>query len=77
MDRVCGKRGRDGKYMLYKTLVGKPEGKRPLGKSRRRRQYNIKVDLKKYSVRMWAGFIWLRIGCSGCHCRFHTRRTIS
>jgi hypothetical protein len=35
------------------------------------------VDLKKYSVRMWAGFIWLRIGCSGCHCRFHTRRTIS
>jgi hypothetical protein len=28
----------------YKLLVGKPEGKRPLGRPRRRRVDNIKID---------------------------------
>jgi hypothetical protein len=28
-------------------LVGKPEGKRPLGKPRRRWEDNIKIDLRK------------------------------
>jgi hypothetical protein len=28
----------------YKILVGKPEGRRPLGKPRRRWVYNIKMD---------------------------------
>jgi len=32
---------------LYRVLVGKPEGKRPPGSSRRRWEYNIKVDLQK------------------------------
>ena len=30
---------------VYRVLVGKPEGKRPLGRSRRRREDNIKMDL--------------------------------
>jgi hypothetical protein len=30
----------------YKILVGKPEGKRPLGRPRRRREDNIRMDLK-------------------------------
>jgi hypothetical protein len=30
----------------YSVLVGKPEGKRPLGKSRRRLDNNIKMDLQ-------------------------------
>jgi hypothetical protein len=30
-----------------KLLVGKPEGKRPLGRPRRRREDNIKMDLQK------------------------------
>jgi hypothetical protein len=30
----------------YKVLVGKPEGKRPLGKPRHRWEGNIKIDLK-------------------------------
>jgi hypothetical protein len=30
---------------VYRLLVGKPEGKRPLGRPRRRRIYNIKMDL--------------------------------
>ena len=31
----------------YKLLVGKPEGKRPLGRSRRRWEDNIKMDLQE------------------------------
>ena len=30
----------------YRVLVGKPEGKRPLGRPRRRRKYNIKYIFK-------------------------------
>ena len=33
----------------YTVLVGKPEGKRPLGKSRRRWEDNIKTDLREVS----------------------------
>jgi hypothetical protein len=32
---------------VYRVLVGKPEGKRPLGRPRRRWDYNIKMDLQK------------------------------
>jgi hypothetical protein len=29
---------------MHRVLVGKPEGKRPLGRPRRRWEYNIKMD---------------------------------
>jgi len=32
---------------LYRVLVGKPEGKRPLTRSRRRWEDNIKVNLRE------------------------------
>jgi len=32
---------------VYRVLVGKPEGKRPLGKPRRRWEDNIKMDLQE------------------------------
>jgi hypothetical protein len=32
---------------VSKVLVGKPMGKRPLGRSRRRREDGIRVDLRK------------------------------
>ena len=32
---------------LYRVLVGKPEGKRPLGRPRRRWEDNIKMDLQE------------------------------
>jgi hypothetical protein len=32
---------------MYRVLVGKPEGKRPLGRPRRRWEDNIKMDLKE------------------------------
>ena len=33
--------------VVYKVLVGKPEGKRPLGRPRRRWEDNIKRDLQE------------------------------
>jgi hypothetical protein len=33
----------------YRTLLGKPEGKRPLGRPRRRWEDNIKVDFSEVS----------------------------
>ena len=32
---------------VYRVLVGKPEGKRRLGRPRRRREDNIKMDLQE------------------------------
>jgi hypothetical protein len=31
----------------YRALVGKPEGRRPLGRPRHRREDNIKMDLRE------------------------------
>jgi hypothetical protein len=48
---------------MYAILVGNPEGKRPLGRSRRRWKYNIKIDLKAIGWeggRVWSGFIRFR-----------------
>ena len=42
MWRVWG-RGRG----VHRVLVGKPEGKRPLGRPRRRWEDNIKMDLQE------------------------------
>ena len=35
---------------MYKVLVGKPEGKRPLGRTRRRWEDTIKMDLQEVGV---------------------------
>jgi len=32
---------------IYRVFVGKPEGKRPLGRTRHRREDNIKMDLQE------------------------------
>ena len=50
---------------VYRVLMGKPEGKRPLGRPRRRWEDNIKMDLQKGVVR--TGWSWLRIGTGGGH----------
>jgi hypothetical protein len=49
---------------LYKVLVGKPEGKRPLGRQRRRWEDGITMDLRETGFGVWIGFDWLRIGTS-------------
>jgi hypothetical protein len=38
----------------YKILIGKPEGRRPLGRPRRRWEDNVIIDLRE---------IWLTSGC--------------
>jgi hypothetical protein len=45
------------KRNMYRLLVGKPEGKRPLGKSRHRWIDNIKMDLLEIGVSVvdWIG----------------------
>jgi hypothetical protein len=54
------------KRNAYRILVGKPEGKRPLGRPRRRWVNNIKMDLREIGWGVvWTGSIWLRIGSSG------------
>ena len=36
--------------MLLKILKGKPTGKRPLGRPRRRWEVNIRMDLEEISI---------------------------
>jgi hypothetical protein len=43
---------------MYRVLVGKPEGKRPLGRPRHRWEDNIKMDLQE--VVCW-GMDWMRL----------------
>jgi hypothetical protein len=50
---------------VYKVLVGKPEGKRPLGRPRRRWEEGIRMDLGETGLGVWIGFDWLRTGTGG------------
>jgi hypothetical protein len=49
----------------YRVLVGKPEGRRPLGRPRRRWEDNIKMDLREVGRGAQTGLIWLRVGTDG------------
>ena len=48
-------------------LVGKIKRKRPHGKTSRRWEDNIKMDLQKWDVGALTGSSWLRIGTGGGH----------
>jgi hypothetical protein len=54
---------------VYKFLVGKPDGKRPLGRPRRRWEDGVRMDLRETGlgggVCVWMGFDWLRAGTFG------------
>jgi len=43
---------------VYRVLVGKPEGKRPLGRTRRRWENNIKMDLQEVGC---GGMDWIEL----------------
>jgi hypothetical protein len=47
------------KRNVHELLVGKPEGKRPLGRSR------SKWIFWRYDWVVWTGLVWLRIGTVG------------
>jgi hypothetical protein len=48
-----------------KILVGKPEGKRPLGKPRRKWEDNVTMDLRETGREVADLCIWRRTGTSG------------
>jgi len=43
---------------VYRVLMGKPEGKRPLGRPRRRWEDNIKMDLQEVG---FGGMDWIEV----------------
>jgi hypothetical protein len=53
------------KRNAYRLLVGKPEGRRPLGRPRRRWVNNINMHLGEVGVWVLTGLAWLMIGTSG------------
>jgi len=52
---------------VYRVLVWKPEGKRPLGRPMRSWEDNIKMGLQEVGCGRgaWIGLIWLRLGTGG------------
>jgi hypothetical protein len=56
----------EGKGM-YRVLLGKPEGKRPVGRPRRRWEDNIEMDLQEVGCggMDWIKLLW--IGTGGRH----------
>jgi hypothetical protein len=52
---------------VYRILVGTPERKRPMGRPRRRWEYNIRMDLQEVGCGIWTGLSWLRIETGGGH----------
>jgi hypothetical protein len=62
MGRACSTCGE--KRGVYRILMGRPEGRRPFGRPRRRWEDNIKTDLEECNG-AWTGLSWLRIGTGG------------
>jgi hypothetical protein len=68
----------------YRALVGKPEGRKPLGRPRRRWEDNIKTDLREVG---WGGIDWIDLVqdrdkwrvlvCTVMNLQFHKMRGIS
>jgi hypothetical protein len=56
MGGACSTNGK--KRNAYRILVGKQEGKRPLGRPRRRWNDNIKMDLGEI---VWDGIHWINL----------------
>jgi hypothetical protein len=63
MGRACSTNGE--KRNAYRILVGNPEGKRPLGRPRRRWGTILKWILERQDAMVWIGSIWLRIETNG------------
>jgi hypothetical protein len=43
---------------VYRVLIGKPEGKRPLGRPRRRWEDGIRMDLREFG---WGSVDWIQL----------------
>jgi hypothetical protein len=62
--RTCDTHG-EGRG-VYRVLVGRPEGKRPLGRPRSRWEDNIKLDLREVGI---DGVNWIRLVQDRVHWR--------
>jgi hypothetical protein len=62
MSRACSTNGE--KRNAYRIFMGKPEGKRPLGRPRLTWVGCIKWILERYDGMVRTGLNWLRIGTS-------------
>jgi hypothetical protein len=51
---------------VYRILVGRPEGKRPLGRPRRRWEDNIKMDFREIGI---DGANWIQLAQDSVQCR--------
>jgi hypothetical protein len=56
MGRTCSTNGEPRN--AYRILVGKAQGKRPLGRTRRRSVDNIEMDLREIG---WDGMDWIEL----------------
>jgi hypothetical protein len=52
---------------VYRVLMGKPEGTRPMGRPTCRWKVNIRMDLQEVGCRVWSGLGWLRRETGGGH----------
>ena len=58
MVRICGTYGGEARRGAYRALVVKPEGRRPLGRPRRRWKDNIKMDIREVG---WESIDWINL----------------
>ena len=58
MGGACSACGGEERRGVHRVLVGKPEGKRPLGKPKRRWEDNIKMD---FQVVVCVGMDWIEL----------------
>jgi hypothetical protein len=56
---------------VYRVLVGRPEGKRPLGRLRRRWKNNIKLYLKETGI---DGANWIQLAQDRVQCLFFVNK---
>jgi len=52
---------------MHRVLVGKPEGRRPLGRQGADGWIILRWIFRKWDLGIWTGLSWLRIGTCGGH----------
>jgi hypothetical protein len=62
------------KRNAYRILVGKPEGKRPLGRPRRRWEDNTRIDLREIG---WGGMDWIDLAQDRDQWRAHVNTVMN
>jgi hypothetical protein len=70
---ACGTHGE--KRDVYSVLVGRPEGKRPLGRPRHRWEHNINLDLRKIGIDR-TNWTWLAQGRVQCRASVNTKMNL-